>query len=93
MDELKVDHKLKLHTNKRNTEMHNLIFSHFTVLLDFKSHHLFSEIMLNEIPVLSRKSEAIYNSYKVSFQAEKKGTAEELKLVLRRLRFLSLYPF
>lgn len=49
--------------------------------------------MLNEIAVVSRKSEAIYNSYKVSFQAEKKGTAEELKFVLRRLRFLSLYLF
>lgn len=55
-------------------------------MLDFKSHHLFSEIMLNEIPVVSRKSKAIYNSYKVSFQAKKKGTVEELKFVLRRLR-------
>lgn len=74
--------------------MHNLIFfSHFTVLLDFKSYHLFSEIMFNEMPAVSRKSEAIYNSDKVSFQAKKKGTAEELKFVLRRLRFLSLYPF
>lgn len=62
-------------------------------MLDFKSHHLFSEIMLNEILVVSRKSEAIYNSYKVSFQTDKKGTGEELKFELRRLRFLSLYPF
>lgn len=45
------------------------------------------------MPAVSRKSEAIYNSDKVSFQAKKKGTAEELKFVLRRLRFLSLYPF
>lgn len=62
-------------------------------MLDFKSHHLFSEIMLNEILVVSRKSEAIYNSYKVSFQTDKKGTGEELKSELRRLRFSSLYPF
>lgn len=46
--------------------------------------------MLSEIPVASWKSEAIYNSYKVSFQAEKKATAEELRFVLSRLRFLSL---
>lgn len=46
--------------------------------------------MLSEIPVAIWKSEAIYNSYKVSFQAAKKVTAEELRFVLRRLRFLSL---
>lgn len=46
--------------------------------------------MLSDISVASRKSEAIYNKYKVSFQAEKKATAEELRLVLRRLSFLSL---
>lgn len=67
-------------------------FSHLTVSLDSKPYHLFSEIMLNEIPVVSRKSEAIYNPYKVSFQAEKKGTAEELKFALIPQRFLSQYP-
>lgn len=36
--------------------------------------------MLSKIPVASRKSEAIYNSYKVSSQAEKKAIAEELRL-------------
>lgn len=46
--------------------------------------------MLTEIPLVSRKTETIYNSCKVSFQAEKKATAEELRFVLRRLRFLSL---
>lgn len=46
--------------------------------------------MLSEIPVASQKSEAIYNSYKVSSQAKKKAIAEELRFVLRILRFLSL---
>lgn len=72
--------------------MHNLIFSHLTVLLDFKSYHLFSEIMLNEMPAVSRKSEAIYNSDKVSFQAKKKGTAEELKCI-EKTKIFKLIPF
>lgn len=48
--------------------------------------------MLNEIPAVSRKSEVIYHSYKVSFQAEKKGRVEELKFVSRRLRFFYFKP-
>lgn len=64
-------------------------FSHFAVLLDGKPYHPSSEITPNEIPDVSRKSKAIYNSYKVPSQAEKKGTAEKLKFILGSLQFLS----
>lgn len=47
-------------------------FTYFAVLLDGKPYHPSSEIMLSEIPDVSRKSKAIYNTYKVPSQADKK---------------------